>query len=671
MSVGHVSRGGSVAVRLRSGQPGGEKVTITARRAPAEKRAPRPKVASSRGRASDEQSYLYRIIQTISAGPDLETILRGTVRLLTEATGCHACFVYFVEGERLVLRAASSVYSHLEGTVSLPGDKGLTGWVASTRRSAFIKENALEDPRVVYIPEMEEERFQSMVSVPVLARAGDVIGVINLHTEAPREFDRNDLEFIEHTASLLAGAIENAHLYQDATHRVAMLTELSRLSQGIALAADVDELLGVVTAGCLQAIDADRVEIYLAGADGRLGLRSALPQRKDTPVLEADTVRFDALAGEAGAPPSAEAHRLADRLWGEGSEGEGVPLFAPLAVGGGPPGLLCVLTRAPAAGADNVVSAIASHAAVALKHHDLVSRLREENVVKDFFEALSRGDGNTDALESQAARLGVDLDDPFMVVHAVPWAGRPAERQQPSNRDARPRLTTWAEVVAALEARLTSALPGTVVDARATYCRALVRAPKGRERKVADALGAVHEKIERDSDTSMAVGLSNTCRGPASFPQGFEEAVSAAEVGALIKDRPGVYTYEDLGPYRYVLDAEEGGRDRHQERLGRLVEYDQRRGTELLQTLEVYLESRGNIVRTARTVYAHPNTLRQRLARIEQLSGFDLEHEDWLSLGIAIKLVKLRLARESARERERARALRAAREQREGGTDVE
>jgi purine catabolism regulator len=188
---------------------------------------------------------------------------------------------------------------------------------------------------------------------------------------------------------------------------------------------------------------------------------------------------------------------------------------------------------------------------------------------------------------------------------------------------------------------------------------------------VAEIVTTVHEKIERDSDVSMTVGVSNACRGAATFPQGFDEAASAAEVGSLIKDRPGVYTYEDLGPYRYVLDAEEGVRDRHQERLERLVEYDHRRGTELLLTLEVYLESRGNIVRTARTVYAHPNTLRQRLARIEQLSGFDLEHEDWLSLGIAIKIVKLRLARESARERERARALRVAREQREGGSDVD
>ena len=617
----------------------------------------------------DEQSYLYRIIQTIGAGPDLDTILRSTVGLLTEATGCHACFVYFLDGDRLVLRAASSVYAHLEGTVSLPADKGLAGWVASTRRSAFIKENALEDPRVVYIPEMEEERFQSMVSVPVFARSGDVIGVINLHTEAPREFARDDLEFIEHTASLVAGAIENAHLYQDATRRVAMLTELSRLSHRIAVAADVGELVDVVTSGCMQAIGADRAEIYLPDPDGHLRLRSAVPDRDDAPALDPETVRFDALAGEAGAPSGAEAQRLAGRLWAGAKES--VPYFAPLNLAEGPPGLLCVLSRGPSAGADNVVSAVAAHAAVALRHHDLVSRLQEENVVKDFFEALSRGNGKPEWLEAQAARLGLDLEDTFVVLHAVPWAGRPPERRPPSGRDAQPRPATWSDAISSLEARLASQLPGTVFDFRATYCRALAPAPRGRERKVAEIVSAIHEKIERASDTSMTVGVSNACRGAASFPQGFEEAASAAEVGSLIKDRPGVYTYEDLGPYRYVIDAEDGVRDRQQERLERLVEYDQRRGTELLQTLEVYLESRGNIVRTARTVYAHPNTLRQRLARIEQLSGFDLEHEDWLSLGIAIKIVKLRLARESARERERARALRVAREQREEGIDVD
>jgi DNA-binding PucR family transcriptional regulator len=79
------------------------------------------------------------------------------------------------------------------------------------------------------------------------------------------------------------------------------------------------------------------------------------------------------------------------------------------------------------------------------------------------------------------------------------------------------------------------------------------------------------------------------------------------------------------------------------------VDYDRRRGTQLLDTLEEYLDHRGNVVGTSRELYIHPNTLRQRLGRIERLSGIDLERDDWLSLAIATKVVKLRRMRRSAR----------------------
>jgi DNA-binding PucR family transcriptional regulator len=106
-----------------------------------------------------------------------------------------------------------------------------------------------------------------------------------------------------------------------------------------------------------------------------------------------------------------------------------------------------------------------------------------------------------------------------------------------------------------------------------------------------------------------------------------------------------VFAYEELGAYRYVLTAEGSVRDRYQDRLIRLVEYEKRRGTELLGTLEAYLEHLGSISATARALHMHPNTLRQRLARIQHLTQLDLSREDWLSLGMAIKVVKLRAIR--------------------------
>src|SRR2546421_5563640 len=98
--------------RSSTGGTGGEGVSATASRVPSKRREQRLSAVPAR-RVADEKAYLYEIIQTISAGPDLSTVLHGIVRLVTEATKSHACFVYFVEGERLTLRAASTVYAHL------------------------------------------------------------------------------------------------------------------------------------------------------------------------------------------------------------------------------------------------------------------------------------------------------------------------------------------------------------------------------------------------------------------------------------------------------------------------------------------------------------------------------------------------------------------------------
>src|SRR5256885_13896765 len=88
-----------------------------------------------------------------------------------------------------------------------------------------------------------------MVAVPIPSRSGDVLGTVVLHTEAPREFDEGVLNFLAHTASLVAGAIENARLYEETRRRVEGLTSLARLSQEIAAAAGREELLQLVPGG--------------------------------------------------------------------------------------------------------------------------------------------------------------------------------------------------------------------------------------------------------------------------------------------------------------------------------------------------------------------------------------------------------------------------------------
>ncbi len=143
-------------------------------------------------------------------------MLAAVVRLLSDASAVHACFVYLVKdgGERLVLEAASDPYSHLVREIVLERGEGIAWWAAEHKEPAFTQ-NALTDPRNKFVPELEEEKFQSLLSVPIVSREGDVTGVISLHTEAPREFDEADVDVLVSSASLVAGAIENARLYEE------------------------------------------------------------------------------------------------------------------------------------------------------------------------------------------------------------------------------------------------------------------------------------------------------------------------------------------------------------------------------------------------------------------------------------------------------------------------
>jgi GAF domain-containing protein len=590
-----------------------------------------------------ESAHLYQIIETISSGPDLSTILHGIVRLVTEATGCHACFIYFIAQDRFVLRAASSMYSHLEGRVQFGLDEGLAGWVARKHRSAFIRDHALEDPRVIYVPELEEEQFQSLVSVPILARSGDVAGVISVHASAPHEFRLADREFLESTASLVAGAIENARLYESATNKVALLSRLSRLAQRVAAAASPEELLPLAVDECRELLNARRCELYLIEAEEQLVLaRASPPHSAHRPV---DLRQLWTSVFDTAEESPVEAHVAAEILWGD--RAEGIPLVAPLVAGKERLGLIAALLDSPEQDARWVLAAVASHTAVALKHLRLVDWLRQKNLAKDFFDALAGPNSNPDEIRAMAGRMGFNLDAPTVVLVAMPGAPNRGHRAKSRGRGSETALD-WDDVTDRLEARLRNDFPGCLLHRREEMLRALVRVGAPGVEATLDSIRRVFGETGVGSSGLITVGVSDVCQGREDLAKGFVEADYAARVGPFVGGG-WVCGYAELGAYRYVGAGAAGVRDGSQERLERLVEYERRRGTELLRTLEVYLDQKGNVARTARAMYMHPNTLRQRLARIEAVSGLDLEREDWVSLAMAIRVLTLRRLEKASR----------------------
>ena len=548
-------------------------------------------------RVRRENETLYAVIKTVSSSLSLERVLGGIVDIATDATGCHACFIYFVEEDRLVLRAASPRYSHLVGSLSLGAEEGLTGWVARTKTPEFIRDDALRDPRMKYVPELEEERFQSMVAVPILSRAGGVIGVAVLHTEAPREFDDDVLNFLVHTASLTAGAIENAQLFEETRRRVDALTTLTQLSQALAAVTLREDLYDAVTRGARQLLGAEACQIW----------------RLDPRVEELVLVGADPpVTAEPAAPPT---------------DGDGV-LTAQLAAGDERLGVLCCLGSARRFGDEDaeLLRAVANQTAVGLKKAELIERLTAENIVKDMFEALAAG--SIETAEAKASEARCDLSRPHVFIHA--------ERASEAREDGPP----WPEVATRVQAQLGRLYPRAFFDSRHDSLRALAPLPVA-DRDAADALRRACEELARAE--GLSIGLSDTDRGARSARRRMREAADAARIGRSLAGTGGAIQYEQLGAYRYLvhLDPGEAPRDRFGQAVERLMDYDARRKAQLVETLERFLGARCSVAGTARELYIHPNTVRQRLERIEQVTGLDLREDDLLSLELALKVARL------------------------------
>ena len=559
-----------------------------------------------------ESDTLYRLIGVVASSPDLARVLDGVVELVTEATACHACFIYLREGRRLYLRAASRGYAQLVGRVEMDVDEGLAGWVVRHRTPAYIRENALADPRMKVVPEIDQDRFQSLVAVPIPARSGQSIGAVVLHTQAPREFGRDVLNFLAHTASLMAGAIENAQLYEDARRRVAGLTSLSHLGQQIAAVTAREELYRVVAGGVRALLRCDVCQLHLVEPDaGRLALAAVDPP--------------DA---EAAWPAGQGTAFLLDVLRRRGRPLAPTVLAAPVAAGDEHLGVLAAV-RASAFGEDEdeLLQAAANQVAVALKRTELIEDLTESNLVRETFDALAAG--ADDVADARARAIGYDLERPHVIVHVEARAG---DERRP-----------WPATAQRMEARLRRLAPGAVCDTGRERLRALLPLMSARAEELAGLEAALDEAATEERTT---VGLSGVRRGVAHGRRSLREAADAAEAARALRADGGALRYDELGAYKYLvrLAPEDALEDRHAAAVRALMDYDRRRRTTLTETLEHFLRDGRSVATTARALYIHPNTLRQRLGRIEQVSGLSLADEDLLSLELAIKMARLRPA---------------------------
>ncbi len=212
---------------------------------------------------------------------DLDEVFDLIAHKVAEALETDACFVYLYDetADELVLRA--SYGTRVEDMTRVPKmrpGEGITGAAAAEREPVMIAREAHLDPRFKHFPNLREAHYQSILAVPILARER-LEGALNVRTEAPREFSRDEIDLLMAIAGQVAQAIENAKLYDHAQRRVAELEALAAISEAVSESLYLEESLEAIVNTTIEAVDASGAALVLedgtvAWPEGRPGVHA-------------------------------------------------------------------------------------------------------------------------------------------------------------------------------------------------------------------------------------------------------------------------------------------------------------------------------------------------------------------------------------------------------------
>ena len=153
----------------------------------------------------------------------LETVVDGTRDVLHADVS--SLYLLDRDGQYLTLAATTGLDRYQIGRARVPFGEGVTGRVAASREPLVIPDVAA-DKRFLWVRGIDQRRFiASMLSVP-LSWADQIVGVLNVQTEQPRDFTPEDVAQLRAVADLLAGIVEKGRQQTEAEARVEALRKI-------------------------------------------------------------------------------------------------------------------------------------------------------------------------------------------------------------------------------------------------------------------------------------------------------------------------------------------------------------------------------------------------------------------------------------------------------------
>ncbi|AMA74279.1 MULTISPECIES: PucR family transcriptional regulator [Aneurinibacillus] len=243
----------------------------------------------------------------------------------------------------------------------------------------------------------------------------------------------------------------------------------------------------------------------------------------------------------------------------------------------------------------------------------------QENVLDELLESREQDETK---LQKLAQRLGYRLEGTMAVMQLA----------SPSTESIRPFIQRWVQKqnkpVLMREKQKTITLLMTIQQEKE-----IIRAAQSLQQEALSFLppGALY------------IGLSEPFHGLSQIADQARLARLALQV-AIAAGEP-LLSYDKIGAYAPLLQMQEAGislEQLYRPLLDPLIEYDQKHGSSLIDTLECYLQNNSNIKNTAAALFIHRHTLKYRLEQIAEKTGKELQNAHVLTqLHLALMAYRL------------------------------
>jgi sugar diacid utilization regulator/putative methionine-R-sulfoxide reductase with GAF domain len=568
-----------------------------------------------------ELEFLQRLSHSAAATADPGDLVELIIRETTSAIGTDVCSLYLLNpgGRDLTLTATNGLNERMIGQVVMRVGEGVTGWVAETRQPTRVIDVSRE-PHWKWIPGLDEQRFTSMLSVPIES-GPRLVGVLNVQSVELREFTQEDVEFLLAIAGQVAGILERSEMQRRLEVQLAEIRlshdiheRFTRLSLDGAGIPNILEAVSALAGGRAALYSTDGFRIRGMGETAeRMPARMPLPPALLT--LGSREVRLS-----AGRPPSAYD-------------------LVPVRAGSDVLGVLAVGVGDETVDEDGRRRALehgSTVLAVELSKERAAAEV-ERRLRGDLVEEVLAGglDGEeAERLARQAERLGHRLPHRAWAIVLEPDDSR--SEAEMATRGRQDRLDVVLGDVVRRQ------VPGALTVVRSASAVVLVpeeTAPDlARAERMAELLLAAATPVLRPA--TVSAGIGNLAKSVAELARSHVEGRQALRLSRRAGTRSQVTSYRSLGAFRLLLEVQspEALRGFVGELLGPLLKYAESRETPLLETLEALAAARWVRRAAARALGIHINSMTYRIERIQTLTGLSLDDpETRVAVAIALR----------------------------------